>query len=199
MIDADFMKQVQELHAKGDAGKPELRELLKNGNLARLIMLAARGVRARPKRNLAKPENKSRIPDEFPGEAEKQAAVLYWQQHRRPDLVAAIEDEAEKFHDHHYSHGKAMLSWPYAWRTWYKNALQFNAPPREGQLFAVPVFEQTHVAGWETRLGMFYSDGTWLAKWGGKPPVAPSDPIPADCKCPKQAFTLYLSNRERRA
>jgi hypothetical protein len=32
-----------------------------------------------------------------------------------------VADEAEKFHDYHYSRGNAMADWPAAWRQWWRN------------------------------------------------------------------------------
>jgi hypothetical protein len=36
--------------------------------------------------------------------------------------------EGEKFSDHHRAHGKRMLDWMAAWRTWIRNAVRFDAP-----------------------------------------------------------------------
>lgn len=198
MLDAQFVEKIQELYAMGDAGKVEMRDLLRNGNLTRLIELAAIGAGLKKRRQ---PEKiKSRLPEGFPGPEEKGKAIAYWERKRRPDLVARVGEEAEKFAAYHESNGTRSESWAASWRTWYSSAIEFNKPPREGGLFAVePLFEQTNPVGWASRLDAFYTAGTWIAKWAGKPPALPTDPIPEGCKCPKQAFTLYLQNQQRRA
>lgn len=199
LTDREFMERVSKLYALGPEGLPELRELLRNGNLKRLITIAERGIRARPKRS-AETNSRTRIPDEFPDEVEKQRAILYWQQHRRPDLVQAIAQIAEDFYDYHYSRGNMMVSWPVAWRTWYRNQIEFRQPPRNGELFvAQTIFEQTNVAGWVSRLELFYEDGTWSPKWGGKPAAVPMGPLPADCRCPPEAMKVYCEGRRRGA
>jgi hypothetical protein len=202
MIDSEFVAKLKELEAKGKDGLVVMREVLKqHGGIARLISLAERGLGAKAINNkgeFVSTRVKTRIPDNFPGENEKLRAIGYWEKHRRPDLVAMVEHEAEMFYNHHYSKGTKSFSWPKTWATWCGNALQFTKPPR-GVPELIPgaevAFEQTNINGWVTRLTMFYDEGgRWTGKWGGKPPTRPQDPMPADCKCPAEAFSIYLRN-----
>jgi len=127
--------------------------------------------------NMKAPAERSKrmIPNDCPSLEDGSAALAYWEKHRRPDLVAALDDIAEKFRDYHISHGSKMLRWDVAWRTWYRHAVEYVKPPRDG-LFSAPVaFEQTTVQGWEKRLEIFDGldadcpPGTWSPKWGPKP------------------------------
>ncbi len=188
MIDHTFVSKLLELDARGKDGLQEMRELLKQeGGVSRLIGLAKRGVD-----RMARTESKkarTRIPDDFPGEPEKQAAIAYWQEHRRPDLVAQIEQIASQFYDHHYGLGKTWASWPCAWRTWYSRALSMS-PPRGAELFSAPIlFEQATLEGWVTSLEIFHGlkgqpAGTWLEKWGAKPGSE-------GCRVPAEALAAF--------
>lgn len=174
MIDHTFISKLLDLDALGKDGLQEMRELLKQeGGISRLIGLAKRGVD-----RVARAESKkmrTRIPDEFPGEKEKQSAIAYWEAQRRPDLVAAIEEQCEEFVLHHTKCGSLMASWPAAWGTWIHRAPRYTQPPRGGELFSASVlFEQATLEGWVTRLEIFHGlkgqpAGTWLDKWGAKP------------------------------
>jgi hypothetical protein len=208
MIDSQFIQTLQEAEAKGKAGVEEMRAILKdNGGMKRLLSIAAQTIPAPKVGGRVVVNTTTRIPDDFPGETDKQKAIGYWERKRRPDLVAKVEEIAEHFHAHHLGKGTRAASWPSTWQTWYSNQIEFVRPPREGDLFlasVTPLIEQTNIPGWIGRLESFYGDngspaGTWLAKWGGKPPVKPSDTIPENCACPTQAFALYLENRKRRA
>lgn len=203
MIDEDFVMKLVELDAKGKDGLAEARELLKTcGGMKRLLAIAVRGLGKKPKAaGQVQTGLRTRIPDEFPSETEKQKAIIYWERKRRPDLVTRVEDEAAKFHAHHLAAGTRSLSWPATWQTWYSNALEFNRPPRETGLFAAEVaFEQTNIPGWVGRLRVFYESDSpvWPDRWGGKPGKLPSDPIPSGCRCPAQAFALYLEEVKKR-
>lgn len=200
--DDEFVARLQELDAKKADGLPEMRELLRNGNLSRLIALAARGVAPIKRAGRISLAIKTRVADGFPDQSMKDRAVIYWGKKRRPDLVARVEDIAEDFHNHYLANGEKAESWPAKWQTWTSRALEFNKPPRDGGLFPIaPVFEQTGVAGWVARLQVYYSNEsrTWPATWGAKPAENPNDAIPSGCRCPAQAFALYLAQTKRRA
>lgn len=208
MTDAQFIECLQALETKGTKdGIDEMRAVLKdNGGIKRLLAIAAQIVPV-PKAGRVTIKTASRISDGFPEQEDKDKAIAYWERKRRPDLVANVEDIAEDFYNHHLGKGTRAESWPATFRTWYSNQIQFVRPPRESDLFLASVtslVEQTNLAGWGGRLECFYGDtesptGTWPAKWGGKPPAKPNDPIPENCSCPTQAFALYIENRKRRA
>lgn len=69
----------------------------------------------------------STIPDGFPHQSAKDAALGYWAGRGRMDLL--VDDEAEKFRSHHISHGNRMADWDQAWVTWYSKAISFNRAP----------------------------------------------------------------------
>lgn len=74
-----------------------------------------------------KPKSRaSQIGDYQPDEEALSAALAYWLGKGRRDLDAA--DQAARFRDHHLARGSAMKDWRAAWRTWYKNAVQFTRP-----------------------------------------------------------------------
>jgi hypothetical protein len=66
------------------------------------------------------------LPDNFPDEAAKAAALGYWADRNRMDLIVA--DEAAAFRAHHRQHGNRMADWGQAWVTWYGRAVRFNKP-----------------------------------------------------------------------
>lgn len=211
MVDAEFVETLVQLETKGIDALGDMRQVLKdNGGMKRLLSIAMLGLGVKPKRavpGLLEPKIKTRLPDGFPAEHEKQAAIVFWERKRRPDLVARIEEEAEKFTSYHLSNGTRSENWGASWKTWYSQALEFNKPPRSDLFVASvnPIQQQRiSVAEWVARLETFYGDtdmpaGTWNLTWGGKPPGAASDPVPANCACPTQAFALYLDRKKRRA
>ena len=142
---------------------------------------------------------KSSIPDDFPHPAAKAAAVLHWQKKGRPDLAAAVEDQAAQFRDHHAARGGKMLDWDAAWRTWIRNALEFTRPPRSGPVpVTAPVPPDT--AQWVARLEVFYNGhpetdeeqairaGYWRPDWG-------PEPGKAGCLVPAEAIEAYRRRR----
>lgn len=193
MTDDQFVTEAKRLCDLGTDGLPALREHLK-GQMPRLIDLAVRGAlrakRAAPK---AKP---TFVPDDFPDAKAREDALAYWRKERRPDLVAAIEREVDKFRMH-FQEGKAA-SWGGRWRTWYANAPNYNRPPA-GSLFSAPVvFAQTTISGWVTRLTIYHGfdedcpKGTWLKEQWGAPPGSP------DCRVPAEAFTQFEGRHGRK-
>lgn len=207
MTDGEFVTTLQDLQAKGKDGLEEMRAVLRdNGGMKRLLAIAAQTV-PKPKAGRVDIKAKTRIPDGFPGQEDKDRAVVYWERKRRPDLVANIEDIAERFYNHHLGAGTRSEKWSASWQTWYSNQIEFVRPPRDGDLFVAsvtPLVENTNLDGWVGRLECFYGDteapaGTWSPKWGGKPPSTPTEAVPENCSCPTQAFALYLEQRKRRA
>lgn len=74
---------------------------------------------SKPKR-----QNRTPLPEAFPGDDEMADALAFWRTKGRTDLRCV--DEMAKFRAHHTAHGKTMADWPAAWRTWFHNALAFN-------------------------------------------------------------------------
>lgn len=138
---------------------------------------------------------KASIPDDFPHPAAKAAAVLHWQKKGRPDLAAAVEDQAAQFRDHHAARGGKMLDWDAAWRTWIRNALEFTRPPRSAP---APVSAPTaaDTATWVRRLVYFHEGhagdevekGYWSPSWGPQPGQA-------GCLVPADALAAYAARR----
>lgn len=134
---------------------------------------------------------KAGLPDDFPHAEAKAAAVLFWQKKSRPDLAAAVTDQAEQFRDHHAARGGKMLDWPAAWRTWVRNALEFTRPPRSGPVpVTTPQVADTEV--WVRRLGYFHDGnqgdevekGYWSTTWGPAPDRH-------GCRVPQEAIEAY--------
>lgn len=197
MLDDELIAKLQELESLGDAGMKEKREVLRlNGGFGRVLALAARGLGAKSRK--ADVKVKSRVPDDFPTQEDKEKAVLYWERKQRPDLVARLEEQAEKFNDHYLASGERAESWPAKWRTWYGNALEFVKPPRDGLGLATVAFEQTNEAGWLQRIRLFYRDTTWAPTWGGRPPAQPYEPVPKGCHCPAGVLKAYVEERHQR-
>lgn len=90
-----------------------------------------------------KPPRKARrgIPDGFPFEDDLAWARELWSGRGRADLVDGIADQAAQFRDHHQQHGKLMLDWSAAWRTWARNALKFTRAPAQSQFPQAKIFK----------------------------------------------------------
>ncbi|HEX2654498.1 MAG TPA: hypothetical protein VHN11_12700 [Xanthobacteraceae bacterium] len=73
----------------------------------------------------------STLPSQFPDRAAKDAALGYWADRDRMDLV--VDDEAAAFRAHHLQHGNRMADWGQAWVTWYSKAIKFNRKPSNGR------------------------------------------------------------------
>lgn len=74
------------------------------------------------------PPKKSRrsIPVGFPEKADLAWAEEYWLKRGRADLCSSVDDEIEKFRDHHNGKLTASADWSGSWRTWARNAIKFN-------------------------------------------------------------------------
>lgn len=181
MTDDQFVARLVELDAEGPAGIPAMREVLR-GQMSRLIALAARGLKAKAVKEKAE-DRKRQIPDEFPDQSAKDAALEYWNGHRRPDLVARAEEIAEAFHTHHHIRNVRFTRWDMAWKTWYVRAVSIERPPQGAGLFSAPiVFEQASIEGWVSRLEIFGGidgpqKGSWTPKWGPTP-LEPGNKVP---------------------
>lgn len=171
MMDADFIKNISDLHSAGDL-KARNEAIQKHGGMDRLIALALRGVtRAN---NAQKKTRGTFIPEDFPDAHARELAVAYWRKNRRPDLEASIERIIDNFIAHHAD--CRAVSWVRTWGTWYRNQVDFIRPARNSELtLATVAFEQTTVTGWASRLAVFYGndeecpEGTWSPKWGPTP------------------------------
>lgn len=75
-----------------------------------------------------KPAKKVSVPDNFPDEEALERAKAYWKGRGRTDL--SPQEQAEAFRDHHLAHNKKMTDWMAAWRTWCRNACEFNKAPK---------------------------------------------------------------------
>lgn len=76
--------------------------------------------------------SKRGLPENFPDEDTRKWAEQHWLAKGRADLCALMDEEAEKFRDHHVSNAKTSADWPASWRTWCKNAMNFSKVARNG-------------------------------------------------------------------
>lgn len=81
-----------------------------------------------------KRKNKRSIPDHFPLKQDLDWANYLWIQRGRVDLATGVEDEINKFRDHHTAKGTASADWSASWRTWATNAIKFNNGGHNGRL-----------------------------------------------------------------
>lgn len=89
----------------------------------------------------------SDLPDDCPSQTDREAAAGYWRDRGREDLCARLGDEADAFRDHHRSRASRMADWPATWRTWYRNAVKFNAMARPPQSSGLPQAKILKVVG----------------------------------------------------
>lgn len=87
------------------------------------------------------------IPDDFPGEPDREWAQRLWLAKGRADLCEGMADQVAQFRDHHAQHGKRMADWPAAWRTWARNALDFTRAPRASHAPEKPEWKPLKVVG----------------------------------------------------
>jgi hypothetical protein len=145
----------------------------------------AEAVADAPGQNKSRRERKvqSSLPDDCPTEADRNAAARHWRDRGRGDLCASLGDQVEAFRAHHIAHGKRMADWGAAWRTWYGNAIRFQAKPKPaaGNASTVPrpVYDDTHEDRWRERFRTFQVRGSWSSNWGPKPGEE-------GCRCPPQ-------------
>lgn len=76
----------------------------------------------------AQPERKRKrgLPEVFPAQSDLAWARDHWLSKGRADLCSVIDDEVEKFRDHHSGKLTTSADWPASWRTWVRNAMKFN-------------------------------------------------------------------------
>lgn len=72
------------------------------------------------------PKRAMRIPENFPSQAQFEAAVEFWTERGRSDLCATVADEAQNFRDHNIAKGETALDWEAKWRTWYRRTMTYN-------------------------------------------------------------------------
>lgn len=82
----------------------------------------------------AKQKTKRSIPDHFPLKQDLDWANYLWIQRGRVDLATGVQDEINKFRDHHTAKGTASADWSASWRTWATNAIKFNNGGHNGRL-----------------------------------------------------------------
>lgn len=137
-----------------------------------------------------KPKRATQIPAGFPDAAAMEAAMKYWRDHGRPDLNARTE--AAAFRDNKLQNAKTHKDWKAAWRTWLRNAIKYNPPPRNG-------FKDQNVShgtidaspeDWTRRANMFREKGMWSSDWGPKPDEA-------GCAAPPEILQKFNEQRQR--
>jgi uncharacterized protein YdaU (DUF1376 family) len=69
------------------------------------------------------------LPEDFPGQPERDWAQTHWLGKGRADLCNSIGDEVEKFRDHHRGRATTSADWAGSWRTWARNAMNFSRAP----------------------------------------------------------------------
>lgn len=197
MIDADFIAHVQTLHAKGVEGLPQMRELLRNGNLTRLIELAALGVEKKKKTPKLRTKQES-----FPGmQFPTWWPIPAWENYlamrkkkRTPTTDRAVEmiiAEVTKLraagHDPAAAIDQSTL----------KGWTEIYAPKAANGNGAAPhAIERTNLAGWIGRLAVFYEGdeevpkGFWSPKWGAAPGIS-------GCVVPAEAVVAYSAQSHR--
>lgn len=176
MIDSVFIAHVQALHAKGEAGLPQLREVLRNGNLTRLIELAALGVEKKKKAPVLRAKQQTFAGMEFPAwwpEPEWAGYLAMRKKKRVPmtDLaVKMIVKEVTTLRK--AGHDPAAVFSQSIFKGW----TDVYAPRSNGAKPDMPQpVKNTNLAGWLDRLGIFYNGGDgvpkgfWAADWGPAP------------------------------
>ena len=114
----------------------------------------------------------TQIADGFPDATAMKAATKYWRDQGRSDLNARTE--AAAFRDNKLQNGKTHKDWKAAWRTWLRNAIKYNPPPKNG-FNGQSVSHGTIDASpedWMRRAKMFREKGMWSSEWGPKPDEA---------------------------
>lgn len=72
------------------------------------------------------PDRRSPMPTNWPDQVLQAEAIAFWQSKHRHDLAEAVDHHAAQARDHHLAKGSRFADWSAAWRTWYRNAVEFN-------------------------------------------------------------------------
>lgn len=171
-----------------------MRELLRNGNLTRLIELAALGVEK--KKKAPKPKTTQQIfsgmefPDWWPA-SEWEQYLLMRKRKRAPMtdlatkmLVKQVMDLRTAGHD-----PSAVLA-----QSVFKGWTDVYAPRGDSGKTSIQPIESTNLAGWRSRLEIFYigddslPKGAWSPKWG-------PEPGQPGCLAPQEALARFQSHQ----
>lgn len=189
MTDGQFIAHLQALHAKGPSALAEMRDLLRNGNLTRLIELAALAVAKKKPAPKAKQETFAgmQFPDWWPAAAwEGYLAMRKKKRIATTDravtmLIKEVSALRAAGHDPAACLDHSVLK---GWTEIYA--------PRGNVVPIAAAIENTNLAGWVSRLEIFHigdddlPKGGWAPKWG-PPPDKPG------CLVPAEAQTAFLA------
>ena len=148
-----------------------------------------------------------KLPDDFPGQAECEAAIKYWASKGRAYLAQRIETECLKFRAHHEAKGTKSKAWSRNWQTWYVNQVQFEE--NSGRPASFPAANPAAPDGSESprqaliRKVRRYVESecaptAWLDIIDGPAPGRPGCKVPADVlreggfDDPQQGFALIV-------
>ncbi len=160
------------------ASEPESKPLADRLPSSQAVSRAKRGPTSEKDGKTAK---KTPLPEDFPHQAARAAAVKFWTDRQRLDLAGRVGDIAEHFRNFYTANGGRLIDWPAGWRAWVKKEMELvRAPNGNGH---GPTIEQTSDEGWLSRLEVFCGirgqrPGAWTAKWGPKP-NEPAQVVPA--------------------
>ena len=115
------------------------------------------------------------LPPQFPGDDDRAKALAYWNQEGVAHVLD-LDDQVQRFRDHHDAKGSTFKSWPAAWRTWFRNAVDFKRRDLEARGEALQFKRQGPQLTdeeWRQELLRFKNTGLWRPSAGEKRPGQP--------------------------
>ena len=97
-----------------------------------------KSLRDLPRRAVRTSKPKTALPLGFPLPQNLDWARDHWLKKGRTDLCNLIDEEIQKFQDHHTSAGTRSADWSASWRTWVANAMRFHRAPPSGSVSPFP-------------------------------------------------------------
>jgi len=82
---------------------------------------------------LGRRKSRRSLPEGFPFEADRQWSLDYWLKKGRADLCNLLDEEADKFRDHHNGKLTTSADWSGSWRTWARNTMKFSNGAHNGR------------------------------------------------------------------
>lgn len=78
---------------------------------------------------------RTKLPDDWPCQHDRELSSTYWTQAGRQDLIDKIEIEVTKARAHHLGKGTKSADWSQSWVTWYTRAVEYNRAPANLNLY----------------------------------------------------------------
>lgn len=120
----------------------------------------------RKKESIKGKTRRSQIGEGVPNDDDRAKAVEHWRNEGVVHLLD-IDDQIQRFRDHHMQKGSLMANWSAAWSTWFRNAARWKLEDMEKR-GEQPQFGNLHRPNlsddeWRENLNLYVNDKVWRA------------------------------------